>query len=184
MTDPSDAALRLTVGGRTRAELIGALAEAGVGLNVYASTLLEHGVFDDTAVEAITVVGRTVGELGLEGGGTLPQILAAARERGLLPCPPVTGPYLRLAVLDQTTASEPVMSNGRAPTGSVTVASERLRDDDEYPRGFYLRVLDGRPWLRGYRCDDEHAWSLDDRFAFRLPAVCGLAGGWPRLAWR
>ena len=60
------------------------------------------------------------------------------------------------------------MSAGRAPEGSLTVASEILSDDDEYPKGFYLRVVDDAAWLRGYRCDDEHIWSSDDRFLFRM----------------
>ncbi len=40
-----------------------------------------------------------------------------------------------------------------------------LRDD--YPKGFYLRVVDGRAWLRGYRCDDEYDFDPADRFVFR-----------------
>ena len=48
-------------------------------------------------------------------------------------------------------------------------ASDALSRDDEYPKGFYLRVVDGRAWLRGYRCDDGHSWSPDDRFIFQLP---------------
>lgn len=50
-------------------------------------------------------------------------------------------------------------------------ASEAPSRDDEYPKGFYLRVVDGRAWLRGYRCDDGHSWSPDDRFIFQLPPL-------------
>lgn len=163
-----DRSMLLRVGGLTRDELITALDAAGVGLNASAETLLGDAVFDDaTTTDMVEVVERTVGDLGLIDGGSLTRILHTAREQGLLPCPATTGPYLRLAVRDQANAPDSVMSRGRAPTGSVTVASEPLRADDDYPKGFYLRVVDGRPWLRGYRCSDEHVWSPEDRFAFR-----------------
>ena len=71
-------------------------------------------------------------------------------------------------MLDQQTAPDSIMSKGRAPSGSITVASIPLREDDEYPKGFYLRVVDGVPWLRGYRCTEQHNWSADDWLLFRL----------------
>lgn len=160
--------LLLRVGELTRSDLKKALALVGIHLNDSAEPLLEGAVFDRTDAKTVELVLRNVSELGRTRGATLPQILAIAREHGLLPCPPVAGPYLRLAVLDQTTAPDSVLSNGRAPTGSVTIASEPLRVDDDYPKGFYLRVVDGQAWLRGYRCGDDHLWSPDDRFVFRL----------------
>ena len=179
MGDPASAEpLLLRVGELTRSDLKRALALAGVRLNAYAETLLEDAVFERTEAETVEIVQRTVGELGLTRGAALPRILATAREHGLLPCPLVAGPYLRLAMSDQTTAPDSVLSNGRAPTGSVTIASEPLRVDDEHPKGFYLRVVDGQPWLRGYRCGDDHLWAPDDRFAFRMrPRTCAAPAG-------
>jgi len=158
----------LTVGGLARADLETALGSAGVRLNASAETLLEDAMFDSTEATTIQVVQCTVSQLGLRRGATLPRILATARDAGLGLCPPFAGPYLRLAMLDQPTAPDSVMSRGRAPTGSVTVASERLRVDPDHPRGFYLRVVDGRPWLRGYRCTDDAPWHAEDRFAFSV----------------
>jgi hypothetical protein len=161
----------LRVGGLTRSDLKQALFSAGVRLNASGETLLEDPVFgsaDAESVVTIELVECTVGDLGLNVGATLPQILATARDEGLVPCPPFTGPYLRLAMRDQPTAPDSVMSNGRAPTGSVTVASERLRVGHDYPRGFYLRVVAGQLWLRGFRCTDDAGWFPEDRFAFRV----------------
>ena len=59
------------------------------------------------------------------------------------------------------------MSAGRSPEGAVNIASPLLNDDVEFPRGFSLRVVDGRLWLRGYRCDDLYVFPPDVRFAFR-----------------
>jgi hypothetical protein len=158
------------VGGLTRPDLRLALAAAGVRLNASAETLLDDPVFANAeaeTVETVEIVERTVGQLALADGAALPQIVAAASEQGLLLCPPYAGPYLRLAMPNQLSAPDSVMSNGRPPTGAVHVASERLRAEDDFPRGFYLRVVEGRPWLRGFRCSDDAPWSSDDRFAFR-----------------
>lgn len=162
--------LRLLVGGCTRRELREALAEGGVRCNAYAETLLEHGCFDGHSAQSVVVIQRTVGELGLRSGGSLSQILAAAQNQGLLLCPPDTGPYLRLAMTDQEQAPDSVLSAGRAPTGAVHVASAPLReDDDEHPKGFYLRVVDGVSWLRGFRCADEYRHPSESTFAFCRP---------------
>ena len=161
--------LDVVVGGITRSQLTSRLSERGILLNAHAETLLEHAVFETRTAQTVAVTERTVAELGLPDGGSLSQILEAAQQQNLLLCPADTGPHLRLELIEQATSADSVMSSGRAPTGSLTVASAPLSDDDEYPKGFYLRVVDGEPWLRGYRCDDEHVWSSDDRFVFRVP---------------
>jgi hypothetical protein len=158
------------VGGLTRSELASALAAADVRLNASAEVLLADPLFAGADAEipaSVEVVECTVGQLGLDDGATLPQILAAGQEQGLASCAPFTGPYLRLAMPDQPSAPDSVMSAGRPPLGALHVASERLRVEDDYPRGFYLRVVEGTLWLRGFRCSDDAPWSTGDRFAFR-----------------
>ncbi|WP_051427295.1 hypothetical protein [Arthrobacter sp. H20] len=138
-------------------------------MNVHAETLLKHDVFDDQAPRPVVITERTVAELGLPSGATLTQIFEVAQQQGLSLCPADTGPYLRMALNEQQASRDSVMSSGRAPEGGLTVAAEVLDEDPEYPKGFYLRVVKGRAWLRGYQCDDEHKWSPDDRFIFQLP---------------
>ena len=172
MTDtPRIHRLDVTVGGLSRSQLTSALSERGILLNAHAETLLENAVFDSSTAQMVTLTERAVAELGFTEGASLSEILEAAQQQNLLLCPAETGPYLRLALTGQSTSADSVMSAGRAPEGSLTVASAPLSDDDEYPKGFYLRVVDGQAWLRGYRCDDEHIWSADDRFLFRLPEL-------------
>lgn len=163
------APVEVEVGGLSRARLLGALRASGVSLNAYAEALIAQPVFDEPAREAVRIVDRTVAELGLTDGGTMPRIFAAAEALGLGLCPVITGPYLRLAWTGQASSADSVMSAGRSPDGAVNVASPALTDDVEFPRGFYLRVVDDRPWLRGFRCDDLYVFSPDVRFAFRLP---------------
>lgn len=157
------------VGGQPREALLRALHEAGVRLNAHAATLLDHPVFDRPAGQDLRFVERTVGDLGLQAGGTRSEVVAAARTSGLELCPAVSGPYLRLAAMHQTNAPDSVLSAGRAPTGALHVVSEPLSDDDSYPKGFYLRVVDHQPWLRGFRCDSTYRWDPEQRLALVTP---------------
>ncbi|TFD09539.1 hypothetical protein E3T29_04245 [Cryobacterium sp. TMT1-66-1] len=159
--------LHLNVGGSTRAELRTKLGSHGVLLNAYADMLLDHTVFDPRAQEEIKIIERNVGELGLRTGATLLEVFAVARERGFALCPPDTGPYLRLAMASQANAPDSVLSAGRSPVGALKVASAPFSDDVAYPKGFYLRVVDGQQWLRGFRCDHEYLFSPEDRFALQ-----------------
>jgi hypothetical protein len=163
--------LEVCVGGLSLSQLLNRLSSFGILVNSHAETLLKDVVVDGQAARPVVVTERTVAELGFDGGTTLAQIYEIAQQQGLLLCPADTGPYLRMALNEQVTSSDSVMSSGRAPDGALTVASEALSKDDEYPKGFYLRVVDGQAWLRGYRCDDGHIWSPDDRFIFQLPPM-------------
>lgn len=156
------------VGGLSRSDLVAALREHGVQLNAHAETLLEHAAFDELVPATLRIVDRSVEDLGLSAGGSLEQVFSAARTQGLELCPATTGPYLRLALMEQSNAPDSVLSAGRAPAGALHVAAEPLSEDDEYPKGFYLRVVDGVVWLRGYRCDDTYVYPSDQRFAFVL----------------
>lgn len=158
------------VGGQHRSALLRSLQASGVLLNDYARTLMHHHVFDDgSTAQVVDVVELTLLELGLPQGGTLSDVITAARDQGLEACPAITGPYLRLATLDQPAAPDSVLSAGRPPTGALHVVSEPLSHDDAYPKGFYLRVVDDRPWLRGYRCDATYAWGPGDLLALVRP---------------
>ncbi len=166
----------IRVGGQSRDGIRRSLLGAGVQLNAFAETLLAHAAFDDPGGRALRIVERTVEGLGLVGGAVQSRVFAAARSQGLELCPLVTGPYLRLALMDQADAPDSILSAGRAPAGALHVASAPVSEDAEYPRGFYLRVVDGKPWLRGYRCDDTYVWSPEQRVAFVLPEGPSGAG--------
>ncbi len=161
----------ITIGGLSRDELTHRLRDGGVQVNAHAETLLADDVFDaaDPAT-TLRVVTRTVADLGLHDGAPLSRVIEAVRENGFELCPATTGPYLRL-LLTQRSVQGAVQKQGRAPSGSLTVLSRPLRDDDEYPKGFYLRVVDGVSWLRGYRCDDQHRWAPHDVLVLRAPEV-------------
>lgn len=162
--------LTVEVGHLTRAQLTEKLNAAGVLLNEHAQTLLEHPAFNALEPQTLLVRTCTLEDLGLPEGAVQSRTFGAAKAQGLALCPLITGPYLRLALRDQVNAPDSILSAGRAPTGSVHVASAPVSQDVDYPKGFYLRVVDDQLWLRGYRCDDDYVWPPDQRLAFVVPA--------------
>ncbi|MFD1376867.1 hypothetical protein [Glutamicibacter sp. NPDC090743] len=158
---------QIAVGGLERGELLQRMVLAGVQLNDYAKMLLAHRIFNEVVpANNLPLISRNLQQLGLDAGATLPRIFERAVSRGMQLCPAMTGPYLRLDFLDQASSSHSVLSDGKKPADSLTVASA-APGNQEFPRGFYLRMVDGVPWLRGYRCDDAHGFTLDDTFIFQ-----------------
>ena len=116
----------------------------------------------------MSVLIVSLAELGFENGATLNEILRKVSESAEFePCPPNAGLFLRFAWKDQPESRNSVLSGTHeAPDLSVTVLSEPLEKDDSFPKGLYLRNVDGNLWLRGYICDDSYQFPKDALFAF------------------
>ncbi|MBB5203052.1 hypothetical protein HNQ51_000345 [Inhella inkyongensis] len=151
----------LLVGGLTAAQLQQALQHAGVQLNAYAQTLLASPLFKPSSpARELSVQVLSVGELGLLHGARMVEVLERAAQRGLYPGPHDLAPLLRLHIRDQEpapTAERP----GHAPYGAITVISTPLTNDDDFPKGFYLRNVAGQLWLRGHCWDAQQHWQPD-----------------------
>ena len=156
------------VGGQSKAELLRRLERSGVEINELARVLFASDKFVTSDVcTQMTTLELRVRNLGFPRGAKILDLYASAARLGLRLCPVELGPHLRLQFLDQAEGflGRPVWQH-RAPPGSITVASEMLSDDDESPKGFYLRRIEGTLWLRGYQCGREHVWDPEDRFLF------------------
>ncbi|MEH6938466.1 helicase [Bacillus sp. JJ664] len=156
------------VGGLTKPQLMMKLQENSILLNEYGGLLLANEKFTTSETKyLLETVELTVSDLGFLEGATTAQIFNRASELGLSLCPHELGPYLRLEYLDQP---EGYLGNPdqrhQAPSGSITIASEALTKDDDFPKGFYLRQINGELWLRGYRADHLHCWNSGDHFIF------------------
>ena len=158
-------------GGADKAELLARLEAAGVLLNEAARTLFADPRFT-TSAEAgpVHVVAASVADLGLPEGSTFATLVERAVAQGLSLCPLELGPHLRLQLLDQPEGAigQPVTKH-RAPPGSLTLASAPIAEDEETPAGFYLRRIEGVPWLRGYRSWPGHRWCPEDILVFNRP---------------
>ena len=143
------------------------LEENGIRFNGHAAAFFAHPLFSSEPQQGrMRIAVLPLRDLGFEDGATLPQILSRAPSRGLYPCRPETGLFLRLAWRDQPESANSVLSGQHcAPDRSVTVISQPLEEDDAFPKGLYLRNVDGQLWLRGYICDDLFCFSPDDLVA-------------------
>jgi len=156
------------IGGMSKSELLRALREHNVRFNNAAETLFEDRRFTTfDRQHLIEIAALSVAELGFGEGATYGQLIARALESGLIECPLEIGPHLRLQFMDQLDGADGMpLTHGRAPPGSITVASAPLDDTDDTPKGFYLRRVDGALWLRGYWSWSGHIWSPEDILVF------------------
>ncbi|WP_042148328.1 hypothetical protein [Paucisalibacillus sp. EB02] len=158
----------IEVGGLTKFELFQKMEQNSIMLNEYGETLLSDERFTTSETTyTLKTVELTIRDLGYPDGSTLPRIFKRSSELGLELCPLELGPHLRLKYLDQPDGNTRNLSQqNQAPFGSITIASEIVSEDDDFPKGFYLRNINGVLWLRGYIADDQHVWSPDDHFIF------------------
>jgi len=139
-----------------------------ISLNESAERLLASDHFTTSPPRyAVTTVELTVGDLGFPRGTTIAALYARAGELGLGRCPLELGLHLRLQYRDQPEGAwgQPVRRH-QALYGSITIASATLPEADDFPKGFYLRRIEGVLWLRGYRSWPQHVWEADDHFIF------------------
>ncbi len=159
------------IGGHSKLQLLAALKKSGVELNGAAHQLFSSAAFTTSDVNcSVATVELTVGKLGFAQGATIAQINERAVALGLRQPPVELGPQLRLQFADQLEGfwGHPATER-QAPPGSITIASAPVSEDEDFPRGFYVRRIKGTLWLRGYRSSSEHVWNPDDHFLFSLP---------------
>ncbi|MGS2778726.1 helicase [Robertmurraya sp. GLU-23] len=156
------------VGGLSKEELIEKLTQSSIMINEYGKRLFASDQFTTSEKKySLQSVELTVGNLGFLEGATTGQIYRRASELGLDLCPVELGPHLRLAYLDQPEGEAGnSLQKQQAPFGSITIASEILSEEDNFPKGFYLRRINRGLWLRGYLADHLHVWNADDHFIF------------------
>jgi len=167
----------IRIGGASKPELLSQLEQAGVRLNEAAQELFADDRFTTSAVASLIEIAElSVAGLGFSSGASSAQIVERAGAMGLSLCPLELGPHFRLQYTDQPEGflGKPP-SEHRAPPGSVTVATAPLGEDDDTPKGFYLRRIEGALWLRGYRSWAGHVWSPEDVFAFSSVGSAGSA---------
>lgn len=161
---------KIKYGAMGKNDLLTLLKKSGIKLNEHADALFSSDQFVVSAVkQQALLLELSVMDLGLPGGGTIQEIEKHARQHGLLECPLEIAPHFRLQYTDQNEKEE--TRRNKAPLGSVTVFSKPLTEEDDFPKGFYLRRIDGELWLRGYVCPKDHVWSPEDRFVFMMDKI-------------
>lgn len=162
----------IEVGGLSNLQLIHKLKQHSVLMNELGERLLSDDRFPTSnAKYSVNTVELTVRDLAFPDGAALPQIFERASELGLESCPLELGPHMRLQYLDQPEGNTKNLSQQhQAPLGSITIATPIISEDDNFPKGFYLRKINGKLWLRGYTADHLHVWNPGDHFIFSYRA--------------
>lgn len=162
--------MMLIVDGIPRRTIPSTLESYGIQMNDYARIYMNHRDFQTgTTPHPVRLMVISLEELGFKNGATFPEIIGAAQKRSLYPCAPAVGVYLRLNMTKQKVSKNSILTGTQeAPEGAITVISHLLEMDSGFPRGLYLRNVDGTLWLRGYTCDDEYRWKPSDVFAFEI----------------
>lgn len=158
----------VNIGGVNKSQLLAQLSASGVELNEAAKTLFASELFTVLdAKRSMTTVELSVSQFGFAQGTTLRELYDRAISLGLILAPVELGPHLRLQYPDQPEGfwGHPATEH-RAPPGAIQIASAPLSEDDEFPKGFYLRRIKGVLWLRGYWAESGHVHQPDDRFVF------------------
>ncbi len=154
----------------TKDQVLQKLKEHSILINHYAEEFISHPRFSAGQPDKMTVAVASLKELGLEEGATLSELFQHIRGTRFTPCPPDTGLFLRLAWTDQPKSRNAVITGThQSPDRAVTVLSEILEPDDAFPKGLYLRNVEGNLWLRGYVCDTEYRFPNDALFVFECP---------------
>lgn len=149
----------LTVGGLRKEALLNQLIKHGIEFNDYAKTLFDDPHFSTSeTTETVSTVKVNLSDLGLTKPSVYSEIIIKAEERGLKLCALSLAAHLRLEFLEQ------------AEGPYITVASVKPMKDESYPNGLYVRNLDNKLWLRGYRATDDYQWPIESEFVFRVDA--------------
>lgn len=162
-----DKIINLEYGGLSKNDLLIRLNSSGILLNDFAITILSNDLFKvSNQKKQISLFVTSIKEMGFSEGATIEEIKKNMKNYELSECPLEIAPYLRLYLNNQEEIKEERVN--QSPAGSLTIFSNPLLKDDDFPKGFYLRKIDGKLWLRGYRCSLDYIWNPDDKLVFQL----------------
>ncbi len=159
---------KVKYGGLSKEALLKRLIAENIHLNEYAMVLWKSDAFVVSPKEEVAeIVELSVQDLEFTDGATFEEIFCRIKQLGLDFCPLEIGPYLRLSYMDQEEEVE--TGKNKAPKGSITIFSKIEKpEDEEFPKGFYIRKIDGKLWLRGYICPMDYIWAQEARIALKL----------------
>lgn len=159
--------IKLEYGGFSKNDLLIKLNSSDIQLNEFATTIFYSEFFKvSEQKKQVSLLITTIKEIGFSEGATIPEIQKKLKNYGLSECSLEIAPYLRLFLKNQEEVKKETVN--QAPFGSLTIFSNPIVEDEDFPKGFYLRNIDGKLWLRGYCCSLDYIWSPNDKMVFQL----------------
>jgi len=154
-------------GGLCKSDLLKKMNSSDILLNEFAETIFFSEFFKvSNKRQQITIIATTIKDLGFSKGATIPKIGRCIKSHRLSECPMEVAPYLRLILKNQKEIKKE--TKNKTPAGSLTIFSKPIVKDDNFPKGFYLRKINGKLWLRGYCCSLDYIWNPNDKLVFKL----------------
>lgn len=154
--------IKITNQNLNRQVLLHKLKSAGIQTNAYADLIFDHPAYNFTDAEKeISIVELTLYDLGLKNGGDFKKTEEAVQLSGYSYCPVEAAPYIRMHYRSQKTA-KPKIKSGHPPD-AILIFSKPMSSSDNFPKGFYLRNIEGTLWLRAYIASDDYFWEPDTR---------------------
>ena len=152
----------LTIGGKTKEQLIGELEGKGYDIDDIVRAMMNDRAFTTLPEpESIDLVRLHVRDLGFSDEPTIDELYQRATELGLELCPAEVGPHYRLNHPDQP------------PTDWVLVGMQPITGADGRPRVFYV-VHDGfGRWFRSDWARPNFKWFENDQLLLRLRKSAG-----------
>lgn len=162
--------LTIEYGGISKDDLLKNLTASGVMLNEFAKIIFSSEHFKTSEEKQSTsIIETSIKELKFPKGATIPEIKERIKNYGLAECPLEIAPYLRMKFINQKEIKEDLNHiKTQAPPGSITIFSEPIIEDDNFPKGFYLRKIDEKLWLRGYKCSMDYVWHPNDKLILKV----------------
>jgi len=157
-------------GGISKINLLENLLDSGIKLNKFAQIIFSSKLFKTSNhSQEIEIIETSIKELGFPDGATISEINDRIKSLGLAECPLEAAPSIRLKLSDQQEMVDNLISKkNQNPPGSITIFSDPITADDDFPKGFYLRKIEGEFWLRGFICSMDYVWKASDRFIFKV----------------
>lgn len=132
------------------------------GMNLFDSTLYTFGSKEQT----IHIREASLEELGFSNGANYGQIEEWVRSSEFAYIPIDFAPYIRMAYRNQKSIGKTFA--GQHPPDGIIIFSKPLNKTENFPKGFYIRKIKGRLWLRGFVCSTDYHFPADTRVIFRI----------------
>ena len=155
-------------GGLRKIDLLERLSNENVNLNEYAKVLFSSDLYETSKNEqSARIIELSIEDLGFSDGAIFANIIEKIKMLNLKLCSLDIGPYLRLDYKDQKEEVE--HGRNKAPKGSITIFSQPVFEQNEdFPKGFYIRKMDGKLWLRGYVSPMDYIWEPSARIILEM----------------
>lgn len=154
----------------SKQKLLAKLAALNIGINKYAEQIFDHPNYNyENGASQISIAKTTLHELGLQNGGNFQQISTAMQANNFDYCPIEFAPYIRMHFMEQDAATK--ATQNIHPPDSYLIFSAPLQADENFPKGFYIRNIEGKLWLRAYTCSDDYCWDAESEIIVRVSEI-------------